>query len=60
MDIETINELAQEERAYHKWENEQKKKILSMHSQERKREMWRKFFNVTKAQDDSYLSGNVF
>lgn len=44
MDYDTLKEIQAEEKAYQKWEREQKNLILSMASSKRKQEQWNKLF----------------
>jgi len=43
-DIDTINEINAEEKAYKKWERERKNSILSMTNAQRKQEEWNELY----------------
>ena len=43
---DTVKEIKAEEKAYSRWEREQKNLILSMSNIEKKQKMWHKLFPV--------------
>ena len=59
MDIDTLMEIKNEEKAYQEWLRGKKNRILSMVNEKRKQAEWKKYFPPV-THDDSYLSGNVF
>lgn len=58
-DESSANDVVYEDRAYSKWEREEKNRILRIPNQQRKQEEWRRLF-PTHEPDDSYLQGNIF
>lgn len=43
-DIDTLNQINKEDRAYKQWEQEERSRILSMSNEKRKQAAWRKLF----------------
>jgi hypothetical protein len=60
MDEDTINTVNAENYQQYKEERDVKNKILSMTNEDRKQELWNKWFAPISLPDDSYLSGNLF
>ena len=54
MDLYTIQEMQQEERAYTVWERDQKNHILAMSNSQKKQVAWNKLFPKME-RDDSYI-----
>jgi len=44
LDEDMVNELVAEDKAYRKWEREEKNRILRMHNPDNKRKAWDKLF----------------
>lgn len=55
-----INTLIAEDKKYHKWEREQKNRILAIYNPTRRMEEWKKYFGIKREPDDRYLLGNIF
>jgi len=60
MEPDTIQQLNLEERAYSKWEREQKNCILAMSNTKKKQEAWNKIMSPFVSSDDWMLSAVVF
>lgn len=56
-DEDSANDIVYEDRAYSKWEREEKNRILRIPNQKRKAEEWKKLF-PPYTQDDSFLESD--
>ena len=60
MSLDTIMEMQAEERAYRKWEREEKNRILSLTNSQKKQTLWSKLFPPFKSDDSWMDNATVF